>query len=87
MSLRKYGELAFEAAAAAAQRHVETERVFRLQIGIADFEREVARVRAEVIQLFERRIARRARDVEGDDEVVVRGLRLQQQTRPSRRTR
>ena len=50
------------------------------ELVVADLERQVAGVRPEVIQLLERRIARGARQVQGNDDVVVRGLRLQQQS-------
>ena len=41
---------------------VEAERVLGLEVGVADLEREVAGVRAEEVQLLERRVARGARE-------------------------
>jgi hypothetical protein len=48
-----------------------TRGTFRFEVGIADLEREIARVRAEEIQLLERRVAGRARQAERDDHIVV----------------
>ena len=72
-------DFALEAITARAQREVEAERVLRLQVGVADLVGQVTRVGPEVIQLFERGIARRPRQVDRDHEVVVGRLRLDQQ--------
>ena len=58
-----------------------------LEVGVANLEREVAGMRTKEVELLERGIARRSRQAERDDEVVVGRRRAQQQARPSRRTR
>ena len=58
---------------------VEAERLLRSEIRVADLEREVAGMRPEEIELFERRIARRAREADGDRQLVLRGRRTEQQ--------
>ena len=87
MLFRKKRELAVDAARAPAQRHVEAEAVFGAEIGVADLEREIARVITEVIELFERRIPRRPRHAQRDDDVVVRRLPAGTAGPPSPRTR
>ena len=64
-------QLAAHPARAAAQRQVEAEGPLRLEVGVADLEGQVAGVRSEEVELLERRVAGRARQAGGDDEVVV----------------
>ena len=70
---------AIAAAAAAANADIKAERMFRFEIFIADLEGEITWMRAVVIELLQRGIAGRARNVDGHDQIVVGRLRLQQQ--------
>ena len=79
------GDLAGRAAERHAQRHVEAEGAFRLQVRVADLEREVAGVLAEEEQLFERGVPRRPRQADGDRHDLVGGSGRTSQ--PGRRTR
>jgi hypothetical protein len=53
--------------------------VLGFEVGISDLEREVPRVRAEEIQLFERRVTRGAGQAHRKCELIVRSGRTQQE--------
>ena len=72
-------DLAFEPEPPDGAVHLEPECVLGVEVLVADLECQVTGVRTVVIQLLERGIAGRARDVERDDEVIVGGLRLEPQ--------
>ena len=60
------GDLARRAGRSPSQRQIEAERVLGIEVGVPNLEREIARVRAEVEELLERRVARGARDADGN---------------------
>jgi hypothetical protein len=48
------------------QRCIETETGFRIELVVANLEREIAEVSTEEIQLLERRVSRRPGEAEGE---------------------
>ena len=64
-------DLAGSAGGPPPQREIEADRVLGLQVGVPDFEGEVAGVRAEVEELFDGGVAGGARDAHGDRHGVV----------------
>jgi hypothetical protein len=76
--ISEVGEFARHAPSAPTKRHVETNRVLGMKIGIAHLERKIALVRPVVEQLFERRAPCRARRAERNREAIVSRRRSDQ---------
>src|SRR4029453_11442326 len=76
-AVTEVGDLAGESAMPPPHGGIEPDGVFRLQVGVADLECEVANVRAKEVELLESGVARRARQVHGKRELVVGGRRTE----------